>query len=79
MLTNPLIEFEFQLEPGASDSEIEALWKNCQMAQNAMDKFLAGNMNEYELHDYLLYSGVDPDATLETMESNAMYLGLVLS
>lgn len=77
-MINPLIEFQFQLEPGASDSEIEALWNNCQQAQIAMDRFLEGRMNEYELHDYLLASEVDPNETLETMEANAMYLGLIL-
>ena len=78
MSTNSLIEFNFTLDPGVSDSDIEKLWTETQMAQLAMDKFLSGEMGEYELHDYLTYCCIPIDDTLETMESNAQYMGLIL-
>lgn len=75
---NPLIQFEFSLEPGVSDSDIETLWRNTQEAQLAMDRFLSGELSELELHDYIDYYDIDTGEVLETMESNARFMGLYL-
>lgn len=75
---NPLIQFEFSLEPGVSDSDIETLWRNTQEAQLAMDRFLAGELSELELHDYIDYYDIDTGETLDVMEENARFMGLIL-
>jgi hypothetical protein len=71
------LEFEFSLEPGMSDSEIEFLWQKTQQAQSALDAFLAGQFTEAEMTDLLSDSGLDLDQTRETLEDNANYLGLI--
>lgn len=75
---NPLIEFNFTIPQGASDSDLEALWQGTIQAQLAMDRFLAGQMSELELHDYLEFYDINTGETLETMESNAQFMGLIL-
>lgn len=75
---NPLIEFNFSLEPGVSGSEIETLWESTKQAQLAMDRFLAGDISELELHDHLEFYDINTGETLETMEDNAQFLGLIL-
>lgn len=75
---NPLIEFNFSLETGVSESEIETLWEATKQAQLAMDKFLAGEMGELDLHDHLEFYDINTGETLETMEENAKYMGLIL-
>lgn len=75
---NPLIQFEFSLEPGVSDTELETLWRSTQKAQLAMDRFLAGELSEFEMTDYLDFYDINTGETLETMESNAQFMGLYL-
>lgn len=76
MFSSPL-EFEFCIEPGMSDSEIEQMWLNTQQSQMALDKFLAGEFSEQEMTDLLSACDVDLDETRETLESNAQFLGLI--
>jgi hypothetical protein len=76
MISSPL-EFQFTIEPGMSDTEIEQLWRDTQTAQWAMDRFLAGEFTEQEMTDLLSDCEIDLDATRETLESNATYLGLI--
>jgi hypothetical protein len=75
MIFSPL-EFEFSLEPGMSDSEIEQLWLDTQAAQSALDRFLAGELTEAEMTDVLSMADLDIDTTRKTLESNAEYLQL---
>jgi hypothetical protein len=70
------LEFQFSLEPGMSESEIEKLWLDAQTAQNALDRFLAGEYTEHELTDLLAKCDVDIDETRETLDQNAQFLGL---
>lgn len=60
-----------------TDLEIESLWRDAQLAQHAMDKFLAGEFSEFEMTDLLSSLDVDLDATRETLDSNADFLGLI--
>ena len=75
---NPLIEFNFTLEKGVSESEIETLWEATKQAQIAMDRFLAGDIGELELTDYLEFYDINTGETLEILEENAQYMGLIL-
>lgn len=75
---NPLIEFNFTIPDGVSDSDLDRLWKGTQEAQLAMDRFLAGQMSEFELHDYLEFYDIDTGETLDVMEENARFMGLIL-
>lgn len=70
------LTFQFTLEPGMSDSEIERLWLNTQAAQEAVDRFLAGEFSEQEMTDLLSACDVDIEEARETMETNALILGL---
>ena len=71
-----LLDFGFQMEPGLSDSEIQMLWENAQTAQHALDRFLAGEFSEQEMTDLLSLCDVDIDETRETLDQNALFLGL---
>lgn len=71
------LDFQFTIEPGITNSEIEHLWETTVQAQQAMDRFLAGEYSEHELTDLLSACEVDLDQTRETLESNANHLGLV--
>lgn len=73
---NRVINLSFSLEPGLSDSEIEKLWNDCQQSQEALNRFLAGEMSEQEMTDILSCCEVDINQTRETMEQNANFLGL---
>lgn len=75
-MNNSLLEFEFSLEPGMSDSEIESLWTRTQQAQSALDSFLAGEFSEAELTDFLSLCEISLEQTRETLEENAAVLGL---
>lgn len=68
------LEFGFQIEPGLTDSQIQALWENAQLAQKGLDKFLAGEISELELTDYLDVAGVNIEQTRDTLEENLQAL-----
>jgi hypothetical protein len=70
------LEFQFTIEPGMSDSEIEKLWLDAQTAQHALDRFLAGEFTEHELTDLLAFCEIDIDETRDTLDQNAGILGL---
>lgn len=76
-MANPVLNFQFDLEPGMSESEIETLYKKAQEAQNALDRFLAGEFSEQEMTDLLSSHEVDLEETRETIEENAQILGLI--
>lgn len=68
------LEFGFTIEPGITESEIKALWENTQLAQKGIDRFLAGEISEHELTDYLDVSGVNIEQTRDTLEENLQVL-----
>lgn len=76
-MANPILNFQFSLEPGMGDSEIETLYQNAKEAQMALDRFLAGEFSEQEMTDLLSMCEVDLDETREIMDSNAQALGLI--
>ena len=75
-MSSTVLEFAFTLEPGMSDSDIEKLWNDTIQAQNALDKFLAGEFSEQEMTDLLSLCEVDIEETREQCESNAQFLKL---
>lgn len=72
------LTFSFDVEPGLTPSEIELLWNNTQTAQQAMDRFLAGEYTEQELTDLLDYCEVNIDQAREQLDQNAQAMGMIL-
>lgn len=75
-MNSPLV-FSFDTEPGLTDSELESLWHNTRNAQNALDRFLAGEFTEQEMTDLLSLYEVDLDQTRELLDQNAQAMGMI--
>lgn len=75
-MNSPLI-FAFDIEPGLTSSDIEQLWNQTQEAQNALDKFLAGEFTEQEMTDLLTLCKIDLDQTRKLLDQNAQTLGMI--
>lgn len=75
-MTSPLI-FSFDTEPGLTQNDIYRLWEETQTAQNAIDRFLAGEFSEQEMTDLLTQCEIDCDQARETLDHNAQAMGMI--
>lgn len=64
----------FFAEEHYTHDDITYLWEATNICEDALDKFWAGEIDDFELTDYFDYYGVDEEEIADIVEENLYYM-----
>jgi len=70
MLVNSLLDTPLILQPGASDDEIEALWRETYTRAKMTQAFLDREIDVETYFDFMAQCGYEPAELMDTAEDN---------
>jgi len=73
MLVNSLLDTPLILHPGASEDEIEALWRETYTRAKMTQAFLDRQIDAETYLDFMAQCGYEPTELLDTAEENLQF------